>query len=502
MNKIDWHERAKSALYSVRNFIGGQYKSCVGEDRITKYSPRNGRVLYTFGAGDGVEVNEAVASAKAAFEDGRWRGLPVYQRKAVLQKLADLIEENKEEFALYECMDVGKPIIHALMGDIPRAAATLRGTAENADKLLSPSGDDGSSFVYQLRKPVGVVGGIIGWNFPLSLAITKMAPALAMGNSLVLKPSEFTSLSASRLAALAVEADVPPGVFNVIHGAGATVGASLAQHTDVNLLSFTGSSASGKQMLIASGQSNMKRLMLECGGKSPYLVFDDCPTDLDMIAGDVVARAFHNQGAVCVAGTRLLVQENIKDKLLPKLLKQVAQITPQDPLNPNTTFGALINEAHLKKVLAYIDSGEREGAKRIYGGKRIQITAKDIDQGGYYVEPTIFDNVNPQQIIAQEEIFGPVLSIITFRDEAEAIKIANGTCFGLAAYAATQNLGRAQRLGQRLNAGLVIIIGSSTPSGGGVALGVEGHRESGFGYEGGQAGLASYTVSTAVHTFF
>ena len=494
MTTHNWHARAKAADLSIRNFIDGQYEDTAGNNIISKHSPRDGELLYSFRDGDSSLVNRAVVNARQAFEDGRWSELPAQQRKSVLQKLADLIEVHKEEFALYESLDVGKPIVNALNADIPRSASRIRGAAEGAVQLLSPSGMDVSNFAYQLRKPVGVVAAIIGWNFPLSLATTKVGPALAMGNSLVLKPSEFTSLSASRLAELAIEAGVPPGVLNVVHGSGVAVGDALARHPDIDLLGFIGSSATGKKLMQAAGQSNMKRLILECGGKSPYIVFDDCPDDLDAIAANIVSTAFTNQGAVCVAGTRVLIQKSLKEKLLPKIVARTKKLIPQDPLESSSTFGALVNEAHMQKVLGYIESGKQEGANLILGGKRVLEAS-----GGYYVEPTIFDNVDPQQKIAQEEIFGPVLSVFSFKDEEDAIKLANNTCFGLAAYAATENLGRAQRLGKKLNAGMVMIRGTSTPSGGGVNISIEGQRESGFGPMGGLAGLAAYTVSSAVH---
>lgn len=498
MTTINWLECLQNASLGVRNVINGEAVECLGKERIKKYAPRDGSLLYELGEGRVEEVDQAVAHARQSFEDGRWSGLPVHQRKSVLYKLSDLLENHKEDLAFYECLDVGKSISQALV-DVSIAINFLRQYAEGADKIFAPSITDGTTFTLQIRKPVGVVGAIIGWNFPLVLAVQKMGPALATGNSLVLKPSEFTSLSAGFLALLAIEAGVPPGVFNVVHGAGTTVGSALAQHPDVNLLSFTGSSATGKQMMIAAGQSNMKRLMLECGGKSPYIVFEDCPKDLDKIAASIVANTFDNQGEVCVASSRLLIHESLRDQLLPKVQALTAKLIPQDPLNPESTFGALINEAHLNKVLAYIDCGKQEGAKLIQGGKRVFVDTGDSDSQGYYLEPTIFDHVSPAHKIAQEEIFGPVLSVITFKDEAEAIKIANDTCYGLAAYVATESLSRAQRLSQCLSVGYVVIKGSSTPSGGGVEISLEGHRESGFGHEGGLAGLASYTVSTATY---
>ncbi|MDA9091298.1 aldehyde dehydrogenase family protein [Porticoccaceae bacterium] len=505
MNTPDWPTRANDLNLHIRNFIDGRYTDIsTGEGLMDKHSSRDGRLLYQLGSGTLEDVNNAAANAQAAFDDGRWCSLPLSQRQGVLHKLADLVETHREELALYESLDVGKPITQALKGDIPGVISRLRGPAELADKLLEPSGADGTNFSFQVRKPIGVVGAIVGWNYPLSLAVTKLAPALVMGNSVVLKPSEFTSLSASRLAELAIEAGVPPGVFNVVHGAGNTVGAALSLHQDVRLLSFTGSSATGKQLMIAAGQSNMKRVILECGGKSPYLVFDDCPEDLDFLATDIVETAFANQGALCVSSTRLLVQDTLLEKLLPKIIAETEKLTPQDPLNSDTSFGAIINEAHLNKILAYIESGKQEGAKLITGGNRIEVAiGGGVSEGtsnGYYIKPAIFTEVDPEQKIAQEEIFGPVLSIFTFKDEAEAIQLANNSCYGLAAYAATTNLSRAYRLTQSLNAGYVFIIGTATPGPGGLAnLGAEPHRESGMGTESGLAGLVAYSISSVAH---
>lgn len=490
----NWQQRAKAADLQVRNFIEGEYRDCAGDTVVSKYSARDGQLLYQFGEGNGSEVEAAVSSARAAFDDGRWRGLPVSARKAVLQKLADLVEAHKEEFALYECLDVGKPISNALNDDLGRAIHSLRSAAEGIDNLLSPSGSDGFNLSYRLRKPVGVVVGICAWNYPLAIAASKLGPALITGNSLILKPSEFSPLSTGLLAELAVEAGIPPGVCNVVNGSGAVVGDRLAHHNEVDLISFTGGTATGKRLMSAAGQSNMKRLVLECGGKSPYLVFDDHPGDLDFIAADVVSTAFPNQGALCVAGTRLLVQNSIKEQLLPKIIEHAKKITPADPLDPETTFGALINEAHMEKVMGYVESGKQEGATLLYGGNRV-----NTESGGYYIEPAIFDSVSPSQRIANEEIFGPVLSVFGFEDEDEAIKIANSTCFGLAAYVGTKNLTRIQKVSHGLNTGIIVVASTDKPSGGLISIGIEGHRQSGFGFEGGADGLAAYTVSSAVH---
>jgi acyl-CoA reductase-like NAD-dependent aldehyde dehydrogenase len=491
--KIDWVERSRALTLRVRNFVNGRWCEGTG-DALEKVSPRDGRLLYRFGAGRPPEVDEAVACARRSFEDGRWSRLPAQRRKDILYQLALLLEKYREELALLECLDVGKPIGDALTIDVPMAAAIVKFNAEAADKLFGKVyATDRSSLSYQLRRPVGVVGGLIGWNFPLVLAATKIAPVLATGNSLVLKPSELTSLSAARFAELAIEAGVPEGVFNVIHG-GPEVGEALAHHSDVDALTFTGSTHTGKQLLIASGQSNMKRLVLECGGKASNIVFEDCPT-LDAVADGIVARAFWNQGQVCAASSRLLVQGNIREKLLPLIIEKTAALRLGDPLDAQTGFGAVVSREHQRKVLSYIDSGEQEGAKLVYRSE-----VKSPHAGGFYVAPVIFDEVSPNQRIAREEIFGPVLSVILFRDEAEAIQIANDTVYGLSAILWTTNLGRAHRATQSIQAGWITVNATDIPMGGPAEgiLPVGGHKQSGLGVEGGIEGLEAYTNQTAV----
>lgn len=490
-----WLTKANNIDPNIHNFINGQYTAYRFNNFIPKYSPRNGQFLYGLNTGSEHEVNAAVANAKAAFADGRWSQLPIKQRASILLRLAALIESKAEEFALLECLDVGKPISAALNDDLPMVLTELRFCANAIENIYSKHYfTDPRKLAYQSPRPIGVVAGIIGWNFPLLLAISKIAPALAMGNCLVLKPSEFTSLSACRLAALAIEAGVPPGVLNVVHGTGEIVGSELAYHQDIKLLSFTGSSETGKQLMIAAGKSNMKRLMLECGGKSANIVFDDCPEDLAGVADALILSAFKNQGEVCSAGTRLLVHEKIKAKLLPLLLERLARLKPNDPLDPATDFGAMLNHEHLQKVLAYIDSGKKQGAKLIYGGKQVQ-----LDLNGYYLEPTLFDDVNSNYIIAQEEIFGPVLSIFSFRDEEQALRIANDSRYGLTATVWTQNLARAQRMAQRIEAGMIEIKTTTTPSAEDAPFSVEGQKGSGFGKEGGLEGMLSYTLSCTVN---
>jgi acyl-CoA reductase-like NAD-dependent aldehyde dehydrogenase len=495
-SQIDWIARSQEISLRVRDFIDGRWRLETGEG-IEKYSPRDGRLLCRYGAGQVREVDEAVVSARRAFDDGRWSKRSPQFRKETLQRLASLIEEHREELALLETLDVGKPIRDSLNFDVPAAAAYIKFSAEAADKFYGKVyAVDQSSLSYQVRRPLGVVAGIIGWNFPLYLAAMKIGPALSTGNSLVLKPSELTSFSAGRIAELASEAGIPDGVLNVIHG-GPAIGAALAHHRDVDLLTFTGSSRTGKKLLIAAGESNMKRLLLECGDKAPNIVFDDSP-GVEAVADGVVSRAFWNQGQVCSASSRLLIQEGIKDELLRTVSRKAAALVAGDPLRIETTFGALVSRDHRQRVLDYITAGEQEGARMVHQSRQ-----SPPFEGGFYVAPTIFDRVSPNQRIAQEEIFGPVLAAMSFRDEEEAIRIANGTIYGLTAIVWTRNLGRAHRMTQGIRAGMTVVNATESPSGGpGVGVvPVGGHKESGMGTESGIESLEEYVSKTAVQVF-
>ena len=505
MASKNWLACADSAELVINNIIDGEVIPALppevsGQAIIEKYSPRDGRLLYRFGEGTAADVDKAVAAARAAYNDGRWSKLPVSRRAAILNRLADLVEEHHDELVLNECLDVGKAIGVALKGEISRTTGRLRSAAKLAPTLQCAAGADLDSMSYRRRKPVGVVGACVGWNYPLAMCAAKVAPALIMGNTLVLKPSEFTSLSTYRLAELALEAGMPPGVFNVVHGAGVTVGDALARHPDVDLISFVGSTATGRRVMAAAGESNMKRVIMECGGKSPYIVFDDCPDDLDALATDIVAMSFPNQGALCVASSRLLVQSGIREKLLPLVLQKAAELIPGDILDLNTNFGAMMNEGHMEKVLSYIECAKRQGAELLLGGERVYPQGDDSLKNGFYIPPTIFDKVAPDHAIAQEEIFGPVLAVIDFDTEEQAIAIANGTPYGLSAYAATTSLSRAQRLAENINSGTLNICSEFSSRGGsGPALGSDKHNQSGMGLSGGAAGLEAYAIDTLVN---
>ena len=495
--KVDWIARAGQLTRTIRNFVGGQWVEVGGQTK-TKFGPRDGLPLYEIGTSEQADIDFAVAEARASFEQGQWPQSSPAARKAVLKRLADLVRAYAEELALLESLDCGKPISDALAVDIPTAANIIDFYAEAADKLESRVfNSDLTGLSYQLRRPYGVVAAIVGWNFPLVLAAGKLGAALATGNSLVLKPSELTSLSTARVAELAIEAGVPPGAFNVVHGPG-SVGSALAHHIDVDVVTFTGSTSTGKRILVASGRSNLKRVILECGGKSPNIVFPDSP-DLEGVAANIASRAFWNRGQVCTASSRVLVHESIKNELLDMLIEITAKMAVGDPLDPATRSGAVTSREHQRKIENYVAIGKSEGARSAFE----QVVPPELPNGGFYLGATVFDDVEPDHAIAREEIFGPVLCCLSFADEAEAVRIANATTYGLSAVVWTKDLGRAHRVSQGLASGWTVVNATSTPkdrlSAG--ALPVSGHRQSGLGVEGGFEGLEEYRSRTAIQMF-
>ena len=451
-NVSTWHERAAQLVPESRAFIGGAYVEALSGAQFDNVNPATGRVLGRISAGDVPDIERAVAAAKAAFEKGAWSRTKPAHRKKVLSAFAQSIFAHREELALLETLDMGKPISDSLKVDIPGAARAIQWYAEAVDKLydeVAPTGPDALALV--TREPIGVVGAIVPWNFPLVMAAWKIGPVLAAGNSLVLKPSEKSPLTAIRVAQLAIEAGLPPGVFNVVPGFGHTAGKALALSMDVGAIAFTGSTATGKLVMQYAAQSNMKRVSLECGGKSPNIVLADYP-DLDRAATAAAYAIFFNQGEMCSAGSRLLVQRAARDAVLEKVAEIGRTMTPGDPLDPATRLGAIVDETQMKRVLGYIGTGREEGAKIALGGCRVR-----EETGGYFVEPTVFDGVERSMRVAREEIFGPVLATITFDTVEQAIDIANDVDYGLAAAIWTRDVTTAHRTARALRAGTVYV---------------------------------------------
>jgi len=449
---VSWHERARALTFRTQAFIDGRYVDAASGATFDTVNPATGKLLARVAAGDSEDIDRAVAAARTAFRKGVWAQLAPARRKKILLRFADAIFANREELALLETLDMGKPISDSLKVDIPAVARCLQWYAEAIDKVydeVAPTGPGALALI--TREPMGVVGAIVPWNYPLLMAAWKIAPILATGNSLVLKPSEKSPLTALRVAELAVGAGIPAGVLNVVPGFGHTAGKALALHMDVDCIAFTGSTATGKLVMQYAAQSNLKRVSLECGGKSPNIVLADYP-DLDKVATAAAAAIYSNQGEMCSAGSRLLLQEGIREAVLEKVQAISRSLAPGDPLDPDTRLGAIVDETQMKRVLGYIDAGRSAGARVRVGGQRVR-----TDSGGYFVEPTVFDGVKPTMSIAREEIFGPVLSAITFKTVDEAIEIANDVVYGLAAAIWTRDITTAHRVARALRAGTVYV---------------------------------------------
>ncbi|KAF0864381.1 aldehyde dehydrogenase [Pseudomonas sp. LD120] len=472
-SRSDWEQHFHSLSLEGRAFIDGQYCAAASGATFECLSPVDGRFLANVASTDQADADRAVAVARQAFNRGVWSGKAPAERKRILIRFADLILEHQEELALLETLDMGKPIGDSMSIDIPATANAIRWNAEAIDKLydeVAATPHDQLGLV--TREPAGVVAAIVPWNFPLIMASWKFAPALAMGNSFILKPSEKSPLTAIRIAQLALDAGIPKGVFNVLPGYGHTVGKALALHMDVDVLAFTGSTAVGKQLLVYSGESNMKRVWLEAGGKSPNVVFADAP-DLRAAAEAAAAAIAFNQGEVCTAGSRLLVQRSIREQFIPLLVEALKGWKPGHALDPDTRVGAVVDQRQLENVLRYIEIGKQQGGQLLAGGVRALEST-----GGLYVEPTIFDGVSNAMTIAREEIFGPVLSVISFDTEEEALQIANDSIFGLAAGVWTADLGRAHRFARGLRAGSVWV---NQYDGGDMTAPFGGFKQSGNG---------------------
>ena len=473
LNRADWEERARHQNIEGRAFIHGEYVPAVGGATFDCLSPIDGRLLAQVASCEAADADIAVLDARFTFDSGIWSRLAPARRKVVMIRFADLVDLHREELALLESLDMGKPIRDSLLVDLPSAARALRWSGEAIDKLydeVAPTPHDELGLV--TREPVGVVAAIVPWNFPLLMACWKLGPALAAGNSVILKPSEKSPLTAIRLAQLALEAGIPAGVFNVLPGYGHSVGKALALHMDVDTLVFTGSTRVAKQLMIHAGESNMKRVWLEAGGKSPNIVCADAP-DLKAAAAAAASAICFNQGEVCTAGSRLLVEDSIRAEFMQLLLHEVQKWQPGHPLDPETRAGALVDEIQLKTVLGYVAVGQHEGALLRCGGRQCL-----AETGGYYVEPTVFEHVHNGMTIAREEIFGPVLAVIPFSDIDEAISIANDTCYGLAAAVWTADLSKALRTARALRAGSVWV---NQYDGGDMTAPFGGFKQSGNG---------------------
>lgn len=489
----DWRRRADRLSFRTQAFIDGRYCSAASGRTFDCVSPVDGRVLAQVAQCDAGDVDRAVGAARRAFDSGVWRRMAPAQRKKVLHRLSELIRDHLDELALTDTLDMGKPIRDALSIDIPNAATCFAWYAEAIDKLydeVAPTAESALAMV--TREPVGVVGAVVPWNFPLQIASWKLAPALATGNSVVLKPAEQSPLSALRLAELAMEAGLPEGVLNVVPGYGETAGRALGRHADVDAVAFTGSAEIGKLFLKYAGESNMKQVTLECGGKTPNIIMADAP-DLDTASEAAADAIFFNQGEVCNAGSRLIVDRSIRDQVVEKVAAAGRARQPGDPLDPETVMGAMVDENQMSRVLAYIDAGRADGAELRLGGRRVR-----EDTGGCYIEPTIFDGVGHDMRIAREEIFGPVLAVMSVDGLEEALALGNKSDYGLAAAVWTRDITKAHHAARALRAGTVWV---NCFDEGDITVPFGGYRQSGFGRDLSLHAMEKYTQlkTTWVH---
>lgn len=485
----DWQAFAARLTTTLndRAFINDEFVTAVSGETFETINPATGEVLAHVASCDKADAEIAIRHARAAFKSGVWSRMAPGERKRVLLKLADLLEVHQDELALLDTLDMGKPVTSAL-DDMAGAIGSIRHQAESIDKLygeVAPTGQQALGMV--LREPLGVVASIVPWNFPMMMTAWKIAPALAAGNSVILKPSEKSPLSALRLAELAREAGIPRGVFQVLPGFGHTVGRALALSMDVECLAFTGSTAVGKQLMQYAGQSNLKRVFLECGGKSPNIVFADC-ANLDRVAESAAAAIFYNQGEVCIAGSRLLVEHSIREAFVEKVVAAAERMQPGDPLDPASFMGAMVDKTQHERVMGYIRQGVEEGAALRAGGE-------DIAGPGLFIRPVVFDGVTSQMAIGCEEIFGPVLSVFGFETEAEALALANDSDFGLAAGLWSQDIDRIMRMTHQLESGQVFV---NNWAGGDQTMPFGGVKQSGNGRDKSHHSLAEYTQLKSV----
>jgi aldehyde dehydrogenase (NAD+) len=470
----------KAKISPGRLLIDGQWVD--GTGHFDTVNPATGEVLTRVVESSAADVDSAVSAARKAIESGPWRKMPASERGRLIWRLADLIDKNIDELAALETLDNGKPIFESRNVDMPMVIDVLRYYAGWATKIHGETVNTfDTAFTYTLREPVGVVGLIVPWNFPLLLASWKLGPALACGNTIVLKPAEQTPLTALRLGELAIEAGLPGGVLNILTG-GPEVGRAIVRHPGIDKIAFTGSTAVGKEIM-RSASDTLKRLTLELGGKSPNIVFAD--SDLDSAVRGAINGIFYGKGEVCNAGSRLFLERSIQDEFLEKLIARARKMQPADPLDPKTRMGAIVSQEQMQTVLGFIESGKEEGAKLLAGGNRVSVNGK-----GYFLEPTIFGEVRNEMKIAQEEIFGPVLAALAFDDLDQVVSQANSNPYGLAAAVWTKDVRKAHYVSRQLRAGTVWIntyglMDASLPFG--------GYKSSGFGRELGLHALEHYT---------
>ncbi|WP_341644343.1 aldehyde dehydrogenase [Thauera sp. SDU_THAU2] len=460
---------AKNISFPTKAFIDGAFRDSLSGKTFITTNPATGEVLAEITACNAQDVDLAVANAKAAFDDGRWQRLPPSQRKTVLVRFAELLEAHAHELAVMESLDSGKPVRECQTADVPEAIHTIRWHAELIDKIYDNTAPVGSNtLALVVREPIGVVGLVLPWNFPLLMLAWKIGPSLAAGCSIVVKPAKETTLTALRVAELAHQAGVPAGVFNVLPGGGREVGEPLGKHNDVTMVSFTGSTDTGRLFLQYAAESNLKRVVLECGGKNPAVVLKDVE-DLDVVAQQVVAGAFWNMGENCSASSRLIVHADIKDALLERMAVAVKEWKMGDPLDPEHRLGSLVSKSHFDKVRSYLDQAAAEKLRVVFGGGTRE---------GNFVEPTVVDGVGPDSQLFIEEIFGPILSVTTFKDVDEAIALANDSVYGLAASVYTSSLNNAIRVSRAIRAGVVTV---NCFGEGDITTPFGGYKESGFG---------------------
>lgn len=483
--------RPKASPPKVSNkkmFIGGKWVNSVSGKTFETLNPATGEVICKIAEGDAADVDLAAKAARKAFEDGPWRKLSAAERGRRLYRLADLMEKNLHELAALESLDNGKPLGDAIAADLPLSIKAYRYYAgwcdKNHGKTIPVEGD---FFCYTRHEPVGVVGQIIPWNFPLLMVAWKWAPALATGCTIVLKPAEQTPLTALRMAELAQEADIPDGVINVVPGFGPTAGAAISSHMDIDKVAFTGEGRTGQLVMEAAARSNLKRVSLELGGKSPNVVFADA--DLDAAVEGAYFGLFFNQGQCCCAGSRLFVEEKVHDAFVEKLVAKARKQKVGDPFEAGTTQGPQISQEQCDRIMSYIDAGISEGANLLTGGKR-------VGSKGYFIQPTVFGGVKDEMKIAREEIFGPVMNILKFKSVDEVIARGNRTFYGLAAAVWTRDIQKAHRLSNNLRAGTVWVncydvFDAAAPFG--------GYKMSGIGRELGEYALANYTEVKTVY---